>query len=254
MDEKQNKNNIHQNEDKCGCSYLPQLGMETPSFSAVTTQGKLNFPEDYRGHWVIFFSHPADFTPVCTSEFMRFAQLAPEFEALNTKLLALSVDGLYSHIAWIRTIKQNLQWAKMKSIDISFPVIEDTTMEIAKKYGMLQVAQSSSKTVRALFFIDPKGIVRAMVYYPMSVGRNIGEILRVLTALQTSDRFGVATPADWTPGDDVVVPIESTKKAVEDRVNNTPDGVKCHDWFFCTKELLKEEIDRVLKDFDDKKR
>ncbi|MDD4820654.1 MAG: peroxiredoxin [Flavobacteriales bacterium] len=228
--------------------------MPAPSFTAVTTQGKLTFPDDYRGHWVIFFSHPSDFTPVCTTEFMRFARLTPEFEALNTKLLALSVDGLYSHIAWIRTIKQNLEWAKMKAMDITFPVIDDTTMSVAKKYGMIQPAQSNSKAVRALFFIDPKGVVRAMIYYPMNVGRSIAEVLRVLTALQTADRFGVSTPADWNPGDDVMVPVEPTTKAAEERVNNTPDGVKCHDWFFCTKELLKEEIDKMLKDLDDKKK
>lgn len=229
------------------CNRMPGIGEPAPSFEAVTTQGKIRFPQDYKGRWVILFSHPSDFTPVCTSEFMTFAKMTPEFKALNTELLGLSTDGLYSHIAWIRAIKEKIEWASMKSMDISFPVIEDVSMEVARKYGMLQPQESTTKAVRALFFIDPEGMVRAMIYYPMSVGRSFGEILRVLTALQTVDRFKVATPADWHPGDDVIVPTESTAGEVQDKMDNGREGVTCHDWFFCTKELLKEEIDKYLR-------
>lgn len=229
------------------CRRMPGIGEPAPAFEAVTTQGKINFPEDYKGRWVILFSHPSDFTPVCTSEFMTFAKMTPEFKALNTELLGLSVDGLYSHIAWIRAIKEKIEWASMKSMDISFPVIEDISMDVARKYGMIQPGESTTKAVRALFFIDPEGVVRAMIYYPMSVGRSFGEILRVLTALQTVDRFKVATPADWHPGDDVIVPTESTAGEVQDKMDNGREGVTCHDWFFCTKELLREEIDKYLR-------
>lgn len=226
----------------------PQVGLPAPSFTAMTTQGELHFPQDYEGKWVVFFSHPSDFTPVCTSEFMMFAQMTPQFEALNTRLLALSVDGLYSHIAWIRAIRENISWRGMKSIDITFPVIDDSHGKLAKLYGMIQPSQSESKAIRSLFFIDPKGIIRAMIFYPSNIGRSIGEILRVLTALQTSDRFGVATPADWQPGEDVLVPTDPTPSAARERVEDTPHGVKCHDWFFCTRELLKDEIDKFLKE------
>ena len=224
-----------------------QIGLPAPSFTAMTTQGEVHFPSDYAGRWVIFFSHPSDFTPVCTSEFMMFAQMMPEFEALNTRLLALSVDGLYSHIAWIKAIKENISWRGMKSMDITFPVIDDSHGKIARLYGMMQPSTIATKAIRTLFFIDPKGIVRAMIFYPNNIGRSIGEILRVLTALQTSDRFGVATPADWQPGEDVLVPTDAVTYTSQEKADGTPHGVKCHDWFFCTRELLKDEIDKFLK-------
>ena len=227
-----------------------QIGLPAPSFTAMTTQGEVHFPSDYAGRWVIFFSHPSDFTPVCTSEFMMFAQMMPEFEALNTRLLALSVDGLYSHIAWIRAIKENISWRGMKSMDITFPVIDDSHGKVARLYGMMQPSPVATKAIRTLFFIDPKGIVRAMIFYPSNIGRSIGEILRVLTALQTSDRFGVATPADWQPGEDVLVPTDAVSYTSQEKADGMPHGVKCHDWFFCTRELLKDEIDKFLKCLD----
>ena len=153
---------------------LPRIGDKAPSFKAVTTQGNINFPEDYAGKWAILFSHPADFTPVCTSEFMTFASMQQEFDALNTQLVGLSVDGLYSHIAWLRTIKEKIEYKGMKNVEVNFPLIEDITMEVANKYGMMQPGESNTKAVRAVFFIDPKGIIRAMIYYPLSMGRNFG--------------------------------------------------------------------------------
>ena len=185
---------------------MPRIGDKAPSFKAVTTQGEISFPEDYSGKWVILFSHPADFTPVCTSEFMTFATMEKQFEEANCKLVGLSVDGLYSHIAWLRTIKDKIEYKGMKNVEVNFPLIEDITMNVAKAYGMIQPNEDTTKAVRAVFFIDPKGIIRAIIYYPLSLGRNFEELYRVIIALQTADEFNVATPADWQPGDDVIVP------------------------------------------------
>ena len=179
---------------------MPRIGDQAPAFEAVTTQGKIRFPEDFKGKWKILFSHPADFTPVCTSEFMTFASRAAEFEALNTQLIGLSVDGLYSHIAWLRTIQEKIQYKGMKNVEVKFPLIEDITMDIARRYGMIQPGESATQAVRAVFFIDPKNVIRTIVYYPLSLGRNFDELKRVLVGLQTADEFGVALPADWQPG------------------------------------------------------
>ncbi|HNF72943.1 MAG TPA: peroxiredoxin, partial [Chitinophagaceae bacterium] len=173
---------------------LPRIGDLAPAFAAVTTQGNISFPGDYEGSWVILFSHPADFTPVCTSEFMTFASMEDEFKSLNCKLIGLSVDGLYSHIAWLRTIKEKIEYKGMKNVEVNFPLIEDISMEISKKYGMIQPGESSTKAVRAVFFIDPKGVIRAMIYYPLSLGRNFDEIKRALVAMQTADKHAVAIP------------------------------------------------------------
>lgn len=235
----------------CDCfeeSYsMPRIGDQAPSFKAVTTQGEIDFPKQYEGSWVILFSHPADFTPVCTSEFMTFASLEKEFDALNCKLVGLSVDGLYSHIAWLRTIKEKIEYKGMKDVEVKFPLIEDITMEVAKKYGMIQDGESSTKAVRAVFIIDPKGVIRTIIYYPLSTGRNFDELLRVLKALQTADAFGVATPADWRPGDDVIVPTAGSCGVAKERMEGKEDIV-CHDWFFCTKKISKEEVEeKILK-------
>ncbi len=221
---------------------LPRINEPAPHFKAVTTQGNISFPEDYKGNWVILFSHPADFTPVCTSEFMTFASMEDEFAHANCKLVGLSVDGLYSHIAWLRTIKEKIEYKGMKNVEVKFPLIEDITMEVAKKYGMIQPGESSTKAVRAVFFIDPKGIIRAMIYYPLSLGRNFDELYRALIAMQTADEFGVATPADWVPGDDVIIsPAGSCDKA-KDRMEGKEEGLDCKDWFFCTKKIDKDVI------------
>lgn len=224
---------------------LPRIGEKAPSFKAVTTQGDIQFPEQYAGSWVILFSHPADFTPVCTSEFMTFATLEPQFAKLNTKLVGLSVDGLYSHIAWLRTIKEKIEYKGMKDVEVTFPLIEDITMEVAKKYGMIQPGESSTKAVRAVFVIDPKGIIRTIIYYPLSLGRNFDELLRVVTALQAADALSIATPADWRPGDDVIVPTAGSCGVAKQRMENK--DLTCHDWFFCTKKVSKEEVEAAIK-------
>lgn len=225
---------------------MPRIGELAPEFNAITTQGDINFPSDYKGKWVILFSHPADFTPVCTSEFMTFGSMAKDFEALNCQLVGLSVDGLYSHIAWLRTIKEKIEYKGMKNMEIQFPLIEDITMNVAKKYGMIQPGQSTTKAVRAVFFIDPKGIIRTIVYYPLEIGRNFDELKRVLIALQTADNFKVALPADWRPGDDVIVPTAGSCGVAKSRMDGQEEGVHCHDWFFCTKKLSKQDVESKL--------
>ena len=223
---------------------MPRIGDPAPEFTAQTTQGMINFPVDFKGKWVILFSHPADFTPVCTSEFMTFGSMQEEFDALNCQLVGLSIDGLPSHIAWLRTIKDRINWNNKKNIDVQFPLIDDITMNVANKYGMIQPGESETKAVRAVFFIDPKGIIRTIIYYPLALGRNFDEIKRVLIGLQTVDNFGVALPADWRPGNEVIVPAPSTMKDVEKRVGEK--DMKCYDWFFCTKNISKEEVESKL--------
>ena len=188
---------------------MPLIGDDAPAFTAVTTQGNINFPEDYKGKWVILFSHPADFTPVCTTEFMTFGAMLEEFKAINVELLGVSVDSLYSHIAWLRKI-QELEWGKYKNINVTFPLIEDIKMDVAKKFGMIQPGASTTQAVRAVFVIDPEAKVRAILYYPLSTGRNFAEIKRLVVALQKSDRDLCATPADWQEGDDVIIPPASS--------------------------------------------
>lgn len=227
---------------------MPRIGDQAPAFKAVTTQGEINFPGDYSGQWVILFSHPADFTPVCTSEFMTFASMEKEFEQANCKLVGLSVDGLYSHIAWLRTIKEKIEYKGMKDIEVKFPLIEDISMEVAKKYGMMQPGESSTKAVRAVFFIDPTGKIRAVIYYPLSLGRNFDELYRVIIALQAADTFSIATPADWRPGDDVIVPPAGSCGVAKERMESQNEEIKCYDWFFCTKKLDKEKVlNAILK-------
>lgn len=220
--------------------HLPLIGDDAPAFKAETTQGEINFPDDYKGKWVILFSHPADFTPVCTTEFMTFATMASEFKALNCELIGLSIDSTYSHIAWLRTIKEKIKYKGMENVEVMFPVIADLTMEISKKYGMLQPTASNTKAVRAVFFIDPKGKVRAMIYYPLSNGRNFDEIKRLLVAMQTSDAHNVATPADWRPGDDVIIPPPGSCGTAKERVEKAGKDYYCLDWFMCFKKLPKE--------------
>ena len=220
---------------------IPLIGEPAPAFTANTTQGPINFPGDYKGKWVILFSHPADFTPVCTTEFMTFARMHHEFKSLNCELVGLSIDSLYSHIAWLRTIKEKIQYRGMKHMEVNFPLIEDIKMEVSKKYGMLHPNAADTKAVRAVFYIDPEGKIRAMIYYPLSNGRNFQEIKRLLIAMQTSDAHKVATPADWRPGDDVIVPPPGSCGAAKDRVQKT-SGQTCLDWFFCLKKLPRHQL------------
>lgn len=217
---------------------MPLIGDLAPAFKATTTQGEINFPEDYKGKWVILFSHPADFTPVCTTEFMTFASMAEEFKALNTELIGLSVDSLYAHIAWLRKI-QELEWKGMKDVEVKFPLIEDIRMDVANKYGMMQPGQSNTQAVRAVFVIDPEAKIRTILYYPLSTGRNFDEIKRIVLALQKADNDGVATPADWRPGDDVIVPTPGSCGTAKERMDNQSDDQYCLDWFMCFRRQKK---------------
>jgi peroxiredoxin (alkyl hydroperoxide reductase subunit C) len=218
---------------------LPLIGEKAPSFKAETTQGPINFPDDFKGKWVIFFSHPADFTPVCTTEFMTFASMQPEFEKLNCKLLGLSIDSTFSHIAWLRTIKEKIEYKGMNGIEVNFPVISDLTMDVSKAFGMLQPSASTTQAVRAVFIIDPNAIVRAILYYPLSNGRNMDEIKRILVAMQTADLHKIATPANWKPGDDVIVPPPGSCGAAKERMEKPGEDVRCLDWFLCLKKCPK---------------
>jgi len=213
---------------------MPLLGDEAPHFVANTTQGMIKFPEDFEGKWVILFSHPADFTPVCTTEFMTFAHLEQDFSDLNCKLIGLSVDSLYSHIAWLRKINE-LEWKGMKNLEVKFPLIEDIKMDVARKYGMIQPKQSNTQAVRAVFIIDPKGIIRTILYYPLSTGRNFDELKRLLKALQKTDKDNCATPADWREGDDYIIPPAGSCGTAKERVESTDEDMYCLDWFMCFK-------------------
>jgi len=230
----------HMDMDECCCeeeASIPLIGDPAPAFEAVTTRGVIHFPEDYKGKWVILFSHPADFTPVCTTEFMSFARMQDEFKALNCELLGLSIDSHFSHIAWLRTIREKLEWNGMKGMDVKFPVIADLSMDVAFKYGMVQPSASDTQAVRAVFYIDPESKVRALIYYPLSNGRNFDEIKRLLLAMQTSDKYKVATPADWRPGDKVIIPPPPTTDKADERVSGAGTDYECLDWFLCLKKL-----------------
>jgi peroxiredoxin (alkyl hydroperoxide reductase subunit C) len=227
---------------------MPRIGEKAPAFTAKTTQGEIKFPEDFKGHWTILFSHPADFTPVCTSEFMTFGKMADQFEEANCKLVGLSVDGLFSHIAWLRTIKEKIEFKGMKNIEVKFPLIDDVSMNVASKYGMIHPGDAATQAVRAVFYLDPEGIIRTIIYYPLSLGRNFDELYRVLIALKTADEFKVATPADWRPGDEVIVPPAGSCGVAEERMSTSDPDITCHDWFFCTKKIDKDTVlKKVLK-------
>lgn len=201
---------------------LPRINEKAPAFEAKTTHGVKKL-SDYEGKWLILFSHPSDFTPVCTTEFMGFANHHDEFKALNTELLGLSIDSVFSHIAWVRSIKDSFD------VGIEFPIIEDLSMSVAKAYGMIHPGASDTSAVRATFIIDPKGIMRAMFYYPMSNGRSIAELVRIVEALQESDKSGNATPENWKPGDSCIVPPPRTTEDAEARMSSEHQVT---DWYF----------------------
>lgn len=209
---------------------LPLIGDKAPAFTALTTNGTINFPDDYRGSWVLFFSHPSDFTPVCTTEFMTMASMKEEFQKMNVSLLGLSVDSLYSHIAWIRKIEE-LEWKGMKHVKIDFPVIADLNTKVSTLYGMLQPNVSSTQAVRAVFIIDPEGIIRSIVYYPLTTGRNFDEIKRMIQALQKSDETHNSTPANWQPGDDLIISTPITVAAAEAGMASAKEDEYALDWF-----------------------
>ncbi|GBD25655.1 Selenocysteine-containing peroxiredoxin PrxU [bacterium HR30] len=207
---------------------LPRLNEPAPDFEALSTFGPIKL-SDFRGKWVILFSHPADFTPVCTTELTEFARRHEEFKKLNTQLIGLSIDSVYSHLAWIRNMEQHF------GVKIDYPLIADLDMKVAQLYGMIHPGASSTATVRCVFFIDDEGILRAMIYYPLTNGRSVDEILRVLQGLQLNKTKGVATPEGWRPGDKVIVPAPTTLKAAEERVKDS--SVEVVDWYFAKKAL-----------------
>ncbi len=206
---------------------MPRLNEPAPFFRAETTHGEKCL-DDYEGKWLILFSHPADFTPVCTTEFMAFAKQQDAFAERNCELLGLSIDSTFSHIAWVRNIKEKF------GVDVKFPIIADLSMQVAKSYGMIQPGASDTSAVRATFFIDPKGLLRSMMYYPMTNGRTVAEFLRILDAMQASDNFGIATPESWQPGDKVIVP---PPKTVADAMAREHQGHEYVDWYFCKKNV-----------------
>lgn len=221
-----------------GKTCMPSLGEKAPSFTALTTTGTINFPEDFKGKWVVLFSHPADFTPVCTTEIATFAAMADDFEEMNTALIGLSVDSNSSHLAWIKDIEEKIRIKGYDGQKIRFPLIADNKGEIAQLYGMIHPESSDAKTCRTVFFIDPEGIIRALIYYPLSTGRNFEEIKRVVQALQVTDKYGVSTPANWQPGDDVMLSAPSSRTEMDQRIKNAAFGSdSCQDWFFCTQKL-----------------
>jgi len=208
-------------------THLPRLGEPAPAFEAVTTQGALKL-EDFKGSWLVLFSHPADFTPVCTTEFIAFAEIYPELQKRGAELLGLSVDSVSSHIAWVRNVEEKT------GVKIPFPIIADLNKEVSMLYGMIHPGQSKTETVRCVFIIDPNQIIRTILYYPLTTGRNMAEILRIIDALQTTDEHKVATPANWKPGEAVVVPPPNTQEMAEERLKQ---GYECVDWYLCKKKL-----------------
>lgn len=220
---------------------FPIIGKPAPAFQAKTTHGMIDFPKQYEGKWVILFSHPADFTPVCTTEFMTFASMHEEFKALNTELVGLSVDSVHAHLGWVTAIK-TYSWGDIKNPEVKFPVIDDITMEVANKYGMIQ-GESATSAVRAVFFIDPKGTMRTILYYPASLGRNFAEIKRILIGLQKNDSDKVALPANWQPGDDVILPPPVTTDAIAERMDEVSgkEGYNQLDWYLTFKEDKAKE-------------
>ena len=206
---------------------MPRIGEPAPTFEAVTTQGVIKL-EDFKGNWLVLFSHPADFTPVCTTEFIAFAEIHPELQKRGVELMGLSVDSVSSHIAWARNIEEKM------GVKIPFPIIADLNKEVSNAYGMLHPGQSKTETVRCVFVIDPNQIIRVILYYPLTTGRNMDEILRIIDALQTTDANKVATPANWRPGDMVVVPPPNTHEMAEERLK---EGYECVDGYLCKKKL-----------------
>lgn len=213
---------------------LPKIGDTAPDFKAVTTQSGDMVFSDWQGkEWVVLFSHPADFTPVCSTELMDFARRSDDFKKVSTKLIGISVDSIHSHLAWLQNLKEKM------GIEIPYPLIADIDTRVSQAYGMIHPGASATATVRAVFIIDPKRTIRALVYYPMNVGRNVEEILRLVTALQIADKFTVATPVNWIPGDKVVVPPPRKVDEVRERETHKGKDYLYQDFYLCLKDLPK---------------
>ncbi len=210
---------------------MPRIGDPAPDFTAVTTHSPaFRFSEWQGDSWVVFFSHPADFTPVCSTELVEFARRADEFARLNVKLIGLSVDSIHSHLAWIENLKQRL------GVEINYPIIADLDTKVAQLYGMIHPGESSTVTVRAVFVIDPKRTIRAIIYYPLNVGRNVDEVLRLVRALQTADAYACATPVNWKPGEKVVVPPPKTVEEVQERLSHRGKDYEVVDFYLSFRE------------------
>ena len=216
-----------------GMGRMPMIGDPAPEFRAMTTMGKINFPQDYKGSWVVLFSHPADFTPVCTTEFIGFSRMAEEFGAIHTRLLGLSIDSLHSHLAWARNI-ETIDLDGTGTVKVKFPIIADISMSVAKKYGMLQTV-AKTQTVRAVFVIDPEGIIRAILYYPMSTGRNLPEIKRIVQSLQLHDAENVSTPANWQPGEEAILGAPLTLEEAQERLED--ESLRSLEWYVHFKKM-----------------
>jgi peroxiredoxin (alkyl hydroperoxide reductase subunit C) len=218
-------------------SNLLLIGDTVPSFTAATSQGIMKFPDDFFGKWKIIFSHPGDFTPVCTSEMLSFSLMYDDFKKLNCELIGLSVDGYASHLEWISSM-ENIEYKGQKGIQIKFPIISDVRMEVASLFRMVHPNAMSTHTIRAVFIINPDNVIGAILYYPANVGRSIEEIKRLLIALQTADRYDISTPAEWQPGDDIIVKSPQTKEEFDKKVKSIEKGeLNCLDWYFCFKKI-----------------
>jgi len=215
---------------------MPLLGDPAPTFKAPSTKGPVNFPADYKGKWVVFFAHPEDFTPVCTTEIFAFASVTDKFKALNAELVGLSVNELADHRRWVKRIEAKVELKGVKNVTITFPIIADPEMRVARLYGMVHPEWANRQTSRAVFIVDPAGSVRAMLYYPGTTGRNVAEVLRILTGLQRFDKHGVKTPANWQPGDDVIIPVPEgaySNDALRRPIKPVGEGYRCLDWYLC---------------------
>ncbi len=236
--------------ESAGIVRMPMIGDKAPEFRAMTTKGKINFPEDYKGRWVMFFSHPADFTPVCTTEFIAFSKRYEEFRAINTELLGLSIDSLHSHLAWAKNIEE-IDWKGEGKVKVPFPIVADISMKVSRAYGMLQTV-AKTQTVRAVFIIDPESIVRAIFYYPMSTGRNIDELKRVILSLQKHDAEAISTPADWEPGDDVLLGSPLTLEEAESRIEGVGDEIVPYQWYLTARKDGAPSLSRKYQMTKDK--
>ena len=216
-------------EEEVKVTTVPRIGDDAPDFDAITTKGKIKLSEYAKDKWIVMFSHPADFTPVCTTEMSGFARRKSEFDALNAELIGLSIDSIHAHLAWVDNVRKNT------GVYFDFPIIADLDMKVSKLYGMLQPNESETAAVRAVFFIDPKKKIRLIMYYPLNVGRNMDEILRVLLALQTTDKHKVALPLDWKKGDKVIVPPPKTLEEMQLRIEDK--NLEKVDFYLAKKDL-----------------
>jgi peroxiredoxin (alkyl hydroperoxide reductase subunit C) len=217
---------------------FPMIGDNAPAFTAESTTGTINFPADYGNKWKILFSHPADFTPVCTSEILELANSQSDFDKLDSKIVVLSVDNVDNHVQWVKSM-ETLKYKNREPVKIKFPLVADKNLVISKEYGMIQPNTSSTKDVRGVFIIDPKNKIRAIFFYPMEIGRNLEEIERALLALQTSEKEHVLTPANWEPGGDVLMPFDKSNSTATKSTSADDDNYYQVAWYMQFKKSTK---------------